>query len=46
MTILAEPPKESTELLPPRDITEPWEPKSDPRMGEIAVVRSLHERHE
>ncbi len=37
MTILAEPPKESTELLPPRDITEPWEPKRDPRMGRTVV---------
>ncbi len=37
MTILAEPPKDAQDLVPPRDITEPWEPKSDPRMGRTIV---------
>jgi cytochrome c oxidase subunit I len=37
MTILAEPPKESTELTPPRELSEPWEPKSNPRLGRIVV---------
>ena len=38
MTILAEPPKDAgSELIPPRDISEPWEPKSDPRMGRTVV---------
>ena len=37
MTILAEPPQESPDLVPPRDQGEPWEPKSDFRLGRTIV---------
>jgi cytochrome c oxidase subunit 1 len=37
MTILAEPPQESPDLIPPREQGEPWEPKSDFRLGRTIV---------
>ncbi len=37
MTILAEPPQDSPDLVPPRETGEPWEPKSDFRLGRTIV---------